>query len=104
MSSSDPLEEFFEEDVDGNDDLIPTVEVPEPKPSEGEIDSETVDLFWQLVLVFNVALFGVTVGPMVLYFLGDVRIGGGLLAVGIVAGGYGLVRYRQFVRTRSEDS
>ncbi|WP_136687963.1 DUF7322 domain-containing protein [Halorhabdus amylolytica] len=104
MSGSDPFDDFFEEGAASDDDLIPTVDVPEPKPAEGDFDSDVVKLFWRLVLVFNVALFGVTVGPMVLYFLGDFRIGMGLLAVGGVAGGYGFVRYRRFVRTRADDS
>lgn len=51
--------------------------------------------FWSVVVLFNVAVFGVTVGPIVWYLGGDLRIGGALLAVGIFATVRGLMRYRQ---------
>lgn len=100
MSASDPFDEIFEGDAGENDGLIPAVDIPEPDPSEGALNSAVVKLFVRLVLVFNVALFGVCVGPMFLYFEGDVRTGGALLAVGVLAGAYGLVRYWLFARDR----
>lgn len=102
MSASDPFDEFLEEDADRNDDLIPSVDIPEPDASGGGLDSAAVGLFWRLVLVFNVALFGVTVGPMILYFRRELLMGGGLLAVGVLAGVYGVVRYRRFERERND--
>lgn len=102
MSASDPFEEILEEDAGENDDLIPEVDIPEPDPAEGNMGSDAVKLFVRLVVVFNVALFGVTVGPMFLYFEGDIRTGGILLVVGLLAGGYGLVRYWLFARDREE--
>ncbi|CCQ32693.1 hypothetical protein HLRTI_000019 [Halorhabdus tiamatea SARL4B] len=102
MSASDPFDGIFEEDAGENDDLIPAVDIPEPDPSEGNLDSDAVKLFVRLVVVFNVALFGVAVGPMFLYFEGDVWTGGALLVVGVLAGSYGLLRYWQFARDREE--
>lgn len=98
MSASDPFDEIFEEDAGENDDLISEVDIPEPDPSEGNLNSDAVKLFVRLVVVFNVALFGVTVGPLFLYFEGDIRTGGTLLVVGLLAGGYGLARYWVFAR------
>lgn len=102
VSGNDPFDEILAEDAGENDDLIPEVDIPEPDPSEGNMDSDAVKLFVRLVVVFNVALFGVAVGPMFLYFEGDVQTGGALLGVGLLAGAYGLVRYWLFARDREE--
>lgn len=102
MSESDPFDDPFGEDAD-DDELVPAVDVPEPDPAQGDLDSDTARLFVRLVVVFNVALFGVTVGPMFLYFEGDPLIGGALLAVGVLAGVYGTARYWQFQRRRNAE-
>lgn len=60
-------------------------------------------LFWVLVLVFNVAVFGLAVGTMILYFDRDPVLGGGLIGLGLVAGVLGLMGYRHG-RTRLEDA
>lgn len=52
-------------------------------------------LFWGLVIVFNVAVFGLAVGTMVLVFEGDVVLGGALVGVGAVAAAVGLYGYRR---------
>ncbi len=78
-------------------------------PSAPEFDAEDLDpevgaLFWKLVLVFNASVFALAVGPMVAYFLGDVRRGGLIFAVGLAGFAYGVVRYYQFQRNRDEDA
>jgi len=76
-------------------------DVPEaPSPPDGGADSEVAALFWKLVVVFNVALLALSVGPMLAYFEGRVDLGLRIFAVGAVAFGYGLVRYYQFARDR----
>ncbi|WP_255150558.1 DUF7322 domain-containing protein [Halorarius halobius] len=52
---------------------------------EYEVDDETSRAFWAAVVLANVGLFGVTVGPMLWYFEGATYVGGGLFAVGAVA-------------------
>lgn len=108
VSDSDRIEELLGGTDTGTDDLIPTVDVPdvdEPEATlaDSDVDPAVIALFWRLVLVSNVALFGLSVGPMVLYFRGDALLGGGLLGVGLLAAGYGSVRYWQFQRERTDD-
>jgi hypothetical protein len=50
--------------------------------------------FWGVVLLFNVALLLVSVGPMFALILGRWRTGGTLFAVGAVAFGLGVRRVR----------
>lgn len=74
-------------------------DVPTP-PTPDEADTEVVGLFWKLVVVFNVAVFGVTVGPMIGFFLGNWDLGLQVFAVGALALAYGLVRYYRFREDR----
>ena len=50
--------------------------------------------FWSLVILFNIGLFGLTVGPMLIYFRGDWSLGGALLGLGALATIHGLYKYR----------
>lgn len=98
----EPDEPFPEPDADhepAEPDLGPSP--PDPTP---EVDGmlgptgTSTDLmvaFWSLVVLFNVGLFGLTVGPMLLYFRGDWAFGGALVALGVLAAARGLHRYRQ---------
>jgi hypothetical protein len=58
------------------------------------VDSELAKQFWSLVLLFNVALFAASLGLMLVGFERRWTVGGGLLAVGIVAFVRGWYRYR----------
>ncbi|PSP93226.1 hypothetical protein BRC91_10440 [Halobacteriales archaeon QS_4_62_28] len=78
-------------------------EIPTP-PDPGEGDSEVVGLFWKLVVVFNVAILGLSVGPMIVFFLGDWDLGLQVFAVGALAFAYGTARYYQFRRDRDGDT
>ena len=57
--------------------------------------------FWSLVVLFNVALFGIAVGLMLVAFRGDVAFGGALLALGVLAAVHGAIRYRR-LKAREE--
>ena len=79
-------------------------DVPEaPEPPDGAADSEVTSLFWKLVVVFNVALLALSVGPMLAYFEGRVDLGIRVTLVGVVAFAYGFFRYRRFVNERDSD-
>ena len=75
-----------------------------PDPPDGTPDSEVAALFWKLVVVFNIALLGLSVGPMLAYFDGRVDLGLRVFLVGLVAFVYGTVRYVQFRRNRDDES
>jgi len=80
---------------------LPEVDVPEvdetdkemPTPGE-DIDRETYSLFWRLVLVIDVALFAVAVGPMFIYFENDWNVGLPLFLLGLASFGYAVSEYR----------
>jgi hypothetical protein len=84
---------------DDPEQLGPEIPTP-PEPTAGDADSESVRLFWKLVLVFNVAVFGLSVGPMIGVFLDNWDLGLQVFAVGALAAAYGLVRYYGFRRDR----
>lgn len=76
-------------------------DVPEaPEPPEGAANSEVTSLFWKLVVVFNIALLALSVGPMLAYFEGRVDLGIRITLVGAIAFAYGVFRYRRFVNER----
>ncbi|MEF8852540.1 MAG: hypothetical protein V5A28_08995 [Haloarculaceae archaeon] len=81
---------------------VPEVDVPSPDDATGgaDVDVDTAKGFWRLVLVFDVALLALALGPMFVYFRGDLRRGGMLFAFGALAFLYGVARYREF---RAED-
>ncbi|MBX0286090.1 DUF7322 domain-containing protein [Haloarcula salinisoli] len=79
-------------------------DVPEaPDPPEGAANTEVTALFWKLVVVFNIALLALSVGPMLAYFEGQVDLGIRVTVVGAIMAAYGLFRYRQFVTERDSD-
>ncbi|KAB1189070.1 MULTISPECIES: hypothetical protein [Haloferax] len=50
-----------------------------------DIDPELSRLFWASVLLANVGVAGITLGPMLVYFRGQLLIGAGVTALGIGA-------------------
>ncbi|MFD1512289.1 DUF7322 domain-containing protein [Halomarina rubra] len=86
----------FEEDRDDDpwpdepeefdpDSLAPSVDIPEANDlSESDVSDGLFKAFWGSVVFLNVALLGLSLGAMLLYFRGDVWFGGGSLLVGAV--------------------
>jgi hypothetical protein len=77
---------------------VPEVEIPGSGDAAdvGDVDVDTAKGFWRLVLIFDVALLALALGPMFVYFQGDLRRGGMLVAFGVVVFLYGVARYREF--------
>ncbi|GCF15000.1 hypothetical protein Harman_29350 [Haloarcula mannanilytica] len=71
-----------------------------PSPSDSDYSGDATGLFVKLVIVFNVALLALSLGPMLAYFEGQVDLGLRIFLVGVIAFGYGTFRYVQFERDR----
>ena len=81
------------------DDLgpdIPEVDVPQPPDPEGtDVPDDLARSFWKLVAIFNLALFAVSVGPMLIVFRGEWENGTAVFLLGVAAFTYGYARYRR---------
>ncbi len=85
-------------------DLGPPIpEAPDPTETDAEIDPATHALFWWLVIVFNVALLGLSLGVMFAAFEGKYELGAQVFAVGAVCFVYGYLRYRRFEREKDSE-
>lgn len=73
-----------------------TPSVPNTADNADNADPETANLFWILVIVFNVALMGLSIGPMFIVFQGRWVLGSQLFLGGAILFAYGYYRYRQF--------
>lgn len=84
-------------DVPGVGGEKPTSDEGDEGPTPGEdIDPETYSLFWRLVLVLDVAIFCVVVGPVYILLRGDWTVGGLLILLGLSSFGYAVSEYRSF--------
>ena len=72
----------------------PEVRVPEPPAPESEASPELQRAFWAAVLFANVGLAGVALGPMLAYFRGQVALGAGVFALGVLALARTYLEYR----------
>lgn len=80
----------------------PTVEGGERSGAEivhADVPEDLTRLFWFLVAVFNVAIFTLAFGAMLIVFRGQWVLGGQITLAGAVLFVYGYYRYR----TRPED-
>ncbi|GAB6862370.1 hypothetical protein ACFR97_10870 [Haloplanus litoreus] len=78
-------------------------QAPTPNTDPSDVDPEVQSLFWRSVLMANVALFCLTFAPMLIYFRGQWRLGGGIAALGVVAGVRVYHLYRTFERRGDDD-
>lgn len=67
----------------------------DPDLTDVDVDDETARLFWYLVVVFNVAVMGLAIGPMLIIFLDEWFLGGQITAAGAILAAYGYYRYRR---------
>lgn len=82
---------------------IPRVENPADRlPDASEVDPAVQSAFWKAVVYANVALFGVSLGLMLVGFRGQWRWGGAAVLVGLLAGVRLYQTYRAF-RDRDPD-
>lgn len=88
---SEYVDERYTEPEEPAVDLGP--DIPEP-PDPENVDSELHTQFWALVLVFNVALMGISVGAMFAVFQNQYSFGIQLMLGGIIIFLYGVYRYR----------
>lgn len=63
-----------------------------------DVDPETAELFWKLVVTFDVALPAIALGTLFVYFDGRLRVGFALTAAGAVLFGWGVLRAYRFNR------
>lgn len=108
--SAEPAEPDPEADLtDYEEELVDVPEPPAapeppsvPDPSEnlrdGDVPQYVSAYFWRTVLIVDYAIAAVAIGPMLAYFRGDVQLGAGVTASGLLAFGYAYVLYRGFQR------
>jgi len=78
--------------------------VPKPAVEEQDVDPEILETFWRSVVLANVALFGLALGPMLVYFRGQWLWGGAAIVLGALAGLRVYHHYRAFERRHGDDS
>ena len=78
---------------------VPEVDVPEVGTSDSLTDGadpEVARTFWRLVLVLDVGLLAVALGPMFVYFERNWELGLSLFGFGVAVLAYGVVQYRRY--------
>lgn len=85
-------------DVDPKTPTAPEPEIPSPQDNYDDVDSDLRTSFWALVLVFNVSLFAMSLGVMLVVFDENRQLGAQLFLAGLVVTLYGLYRYRKTKR------
>jgi hypothetical protein len=99
-------EEAFDGSItDPTEDLgpeVPSVRIPGGADGDGDADMDPnvpQDLFvtfWGLVVTLNLALFATSLGLMLAYFRGQLRLGGSLFVLGVLAFAYSYYKYRRY--------
>ena len=89
----------WDPEADQHDATTGGLTIPSVDTDESDAPKTVVRTFWAVVIVVNVAVFFVALGPMLIFFLGEYRYGLVLIAAGIVLFGFAYVRYRRFVNT-----
>ena len=104
---NEPTEPGEVEELDPLEDIgpdVPQVEVPTaPDPSSNDVSTGLARDFWKLVATFNVALFALALGPMLIVFRGELVNGGAVFLLGAGFFAYGYQRYRKVKRRHADD-
>lgn len=112
MIDDDEDEAFGGSIRDPTEDLgpeIPSVDVPqvaednENADMDSDVPQDLFVTFWGLVVTLNLALFATSLGLMLVYFRGQLRLGGGLFALGVLAFAYAYYKYRRYRDRNAED-
>lgn len=85
-------------DVEPETPSAPEPEIPSPEDNYDDVDSDLQTAFWALVLVFNVSIFAMSLGAMLVIFDANRRLGAQVFLAGLVVTLYGLYRYRKTKR------
>lgn len=85
-------------DVEPETPSPPEPEIPSPEDNYDDVDSDLRTAFWALVLVFNVSIFAMSLGAMLVIFDANRRLGAQVFLAGLVVTLYGLYRYRKTKR------
>ena len=73
---------------------VPSVSIPDS--SDADVPAELALAFWSVVVSVNVGLFAASLGLMLVYFRGQWRLGGGVVALGVGTLAYGYLKYRRY--------
>ncbi|WP_396610322.1 hypothetical protein ACH9L7_08670 [Haloferax sp. S1W] len=107
-SRTDPVSRWGDPEArwgDPEKDLpnIPRVDIPgEDAGTDGapefkaDVDPEQARMFWASVILANVGLAGISLGPMLIYFRGQMLVGGGVTLLGVVALARMYTMYREY--------
>lgn len=96
MLGSDADEERWPDEPEEFDPETLGPDVPSP-PGPGEAsNAEAIELFVKLVVVFNIAVLALALGPMFVIFRGRTEFGLQLFLLGVLAFAYGTFRYYRF--------
>jgi hypothetical protein len=101
-SDEEPDEPDFA--VQSGEDLVPespSIEVEQPSVDPAsdvseEVRQQVATSFWAIVFLLKPALFGLTLGPLLLYFTDLTRAGVGAICIGVFSLGAAYRRYRLF--------
>ncbi|WP_247728356.1 DUF7322 domain-containing protein [Halovivax limisalsi] len=98
LEPSEHEPEEWDPESDLHDPDAPGLTIPAVETDETDAPKEVVETFWITVLVVNVAVFCVAVGPMLIYFEGWIREGAAMVIAGIALFGLAYRRYRAFMQ------
>lgn len=90
---SDPSDRWGDPERDLTN--VPEAPAP-PDPSKNDVPADVARSFWGVVLLANVGLFAVCLGPMLAFFRGQWTLGGVLVVFGLLTFVHGYRVYRGF--------
>lgn len=79
-------------------------DVPSVSSVEDDLDTGVARLFWFLVVVFNVAILALALGPMLVYFRGQWDLGLRIFFAGVVVFAYGVFRYYRYQLNMADEA